>query len=69
MRPTAIQARMRKYRFGLIGAIVNVSWRPTPLIMPDFWRNLITATVGSIICICIWRAILGTDLAALRTPP
>ena len=55
-RSWALQAT----RFGMIGAIVEVPWRLNLRIMPDFWRNLIIATVGSIICIFIRRAILGS---------
>ncbi len=44
---------------GLIGAIVGgfLAEKLNLHIMPDFWGNLITATIGAIICILIWRAI------------
>jgi uncharacterized membrane protein YeaQ/YmgE (transglycosylase-associated protein family) len=29
-------------------------------VMPDFWGNLITATIGAIIFLLIWRAIRRT---------
>ncbi len=44
---------------GLVGAIVGgflfekLNWQ----VMPDFWGNLITATIGAIIFLLIWRAI------------
>jgi uncharacterized membrane protein YeaQ/YmgE (transglycosylase-associated protein family) len=44
---------------GLVGAIVGgflfekLHWQ----VMPDFWGNLITATIGAIVFLLIWRAI------------
>jgi uncharacterized membrane protein YeaQ/YmgE (transglycosylase-associated protein family) len=44
---------------GLVGAIVGgflfekLNWH----VMPDFWGNLITATIGAIVFLLIWRAI------------
>lgn len=44
---------------GLVGAIVGgflfekLNWH----VMPDFWGNLITATIGAIVLLLIWRAI------------
>ena len=44
---------------GLVGAIVGgVLFRTFNLeVMPDFWGNLITATIGAIVFLLIWRAI------------
>ena len=44
---------------GLIGAIVGgfLADKLNIHIAPDFWGSLITATIGAIICIFIWRAI------------
>ena len=44
---------------GLIGALVG-GFRFEKLhlqVMPDFWGNLITATIGAIIFLFVWRAI------------
>ena len=44
---------------GLIGAIVGgfLFEKLNLQVMPDFWGNLITATIGAIIFLLIWRAI------------
>jgi uncharacterized membrane protein YeaQ/YmgE (transglycosylase-associated protein family) len=44
---------------GLVGAIVGgfLFEKLNLHVMPDFWGNLITATVGAIIFLLIWRAI------------
>ncbi len=44
---------------GLVGAIVGgfLAEKLNLHIIPDFWGNLITATVGAVIFLFIWRAI------------
>jgi uncharacterized membrane protein YeaQ/YmgE (transglycosylase-associated protein family) len=44
---------------GLIGAILGgfLFDKLNLQVMPDFWGNLITATIGAIIFLLIWRAI------------
>jgi uncharacterized membrane protein YeaQ/YmgE (transglycosylase-associated protein family) len=44
---------------GLVGAIVGgfLFEKLNLHVMPDFWGNLITATIGAIIFLAIWRAI------------
>jgi uncharacterized membrane protein YeaQ/YmgE (transglycosylase-associated protein family) len=44
---------------GLIGAIVGgfLFEKLNLHVMPDFWGNLITATIGAVIFLLIWRAI------------
>ena len=44
---------------GLIGAIVGgfLFEKLRLEVMPDFWGNLITATIGAIVFLLIWRAI------------
>ena len=44
---------------GLIGAIVGgfLFDKLNLHVMPDFWGNLITATIGAIVFLLIWRAI------------
>ena len=44
---------------GLVGAIVGgfLFEKLNLQVMPDFWGNLITATIGAIIFLAIWRAI------------
>ena len=44
---------------GLVGAIVGgfLFAKLNLHVMPDFWGNLITATIGAIIFLAIWRAI------------
>lgn len=44
---------------GLVGAIVGgfLFEKMRLEVMPDFWRNLITATIGAIVFLLIWRAI------------
>jgi len=50
---------LRNLAVGLVGAIVG-GWLFGVLnlqVMPDFWGNLITATIGAIVFLLIWRAI------------
>ena len=44
---------------GLVGAIVGgfLFEKLNLVVMPNFWGNLITATIGAIIFLMIWRAI------------
>ena len=44
---------------GLIGAIVGgfLFEKLNLHVMPDFWGNLITATIGAVIFLLVWRAI------------
>jgi uncharacterized membrane protein YeaQ/YmgE (transglycosylase-associated protein family) len=44
---------------GLVGAIVGgfLFEKLNLHVIPDFWGNLITATIGAIIFLVIWRAI------------
>ena len=44
---------------GLVGAIVGgfVFSKLRLEVMPDFWGNLITATIGAVLFLLIWRAI------------
>ena len=44
---------------GLIGALVGgfLFEKLNLQVMPDFWGNLITATIGAIVFLLIWRAI------------
>jgi uncharacterized membrane protein YeaQ/YmgE (transglycosylase-associated protein family) len=44
---------------GLVGAIVGgfLFEKLNLHVMPDFWGNLITATIGAIIFLAAWRAI------------
>ena len=44
---------------GLVGAIVGgfLFEKLNVHVIPDFWGNLITATVGAIVFLLIWRAI------------
>jgi uncharacterized membrane protein YeaQ/YmgE (transglycosylase-associated protein family) len=44
---------------GLIGAIVGgfLFEKLNLHVMPDFWGNLITATIGAVIFLGVWRAI------------
>ena len=46
---------------GLVGAIVGgfLFEKLNLHVMPDFWGNLITATIGAIVFLLIWRAIRG----------
>ena len=48
---------------GLVGAIVGgfLFEKLNLQVMPDFWGNLITATIGAIIFLLIWRAIRGAS--------
>jgi uncharacterized membrane protein YeaQ/YmgE (transglycosylase-associated protein family) len=44
---------------GLVGAIVGgfLFEKLNLHVMPDFWGNLITATIGAIIFLAVWRAV------------
>ncbi len=44
---------------GLVGAIVGgfLFEKLNLHVMPDFWGNLITATIGAVVFLLIWRAI------------
>lgn len=44
---------------GLVGALLGgfLFEKLNLQVMPDFWGNLITATIGAIIFLLIWRAI------------
>jgi uncharacterized membrane protein YeaQ/YmgE (transglycosylase-associated protein family) len=44
---------------GLVGAIIGgfLFEKLNLHVMPDFWGNLITATIGAIVFLLIWRAI------------
>lgn len=44
---------------GLIGALVGgfLFEKLNLQVMPDFWGNLITATIGAVIFLFVWRAI------------
>ena len=44
---------------GLVGAIVGgfLFEKLRLEVVPDFWGNLITATIGAIVFLLIWRAI------------
>ena len=44
---------------GLVGAIVGgfLFEKLNLQVVPDFWSNLITATIGAIVFLLIWRAI------------
>jgi uncharacterized membrane protein YeaQ/YmgE (transglycosylase-associated protein family) len=44
---------------GLVGAIVGgfLFAKLNLHVIPDFWGNLITATIGAIVFLLIWRAI------------
>jgi uncharacterized membrane protein YeaQ/YmgE (transglycosylase-associated protein family) len=50
---------LRNLAVGLIGAIVGgfLFSKLNLQVMPDFWGNLITATIGAIVFLLIWRAI------------
>jgi uncharacterized membrane protein YeaQ/YmgE (transglycosylase-associated protein family) len=50
---------MRNLTVGLVGAIVSgFLFEKLKLeVVPDFWGNLITATVGAVVFLLIWRAI------------
>ena len=50
---------MRNLAVGLVGAIVGgFLFEKLKLeVVPDFWGNLITATVGAVVFLLIWRAI------------
>jgi uncharacterized membrane protein YeaQ/YmgE (transglycosylase-associated protein family) len=51
-----------KLAVGLIGAIVGgfLFDKLNLHVVPDFWGNLITATIGAIVFLLIWRAIRRT---------
>jgi uncharacterized membrane protein YeaQ/YmgE (transglycosylase-associated protein family) len=46
---------------GLIGAIVGgfLFEKLNLQVMPDFWGNLITATIGALVFLWLWRLIRG----------
>ena len=48
-----------KLAVGLIGAIVGgfLFDKLNLHVVPDFWGNLITATIGAVVFLLIWRAI------------
>ena len=48
-----------KLAVGLVGAVVGgfLFEKLNLQVMPDFWGNLITATIGAIVFLLIWRAI------------
>jgi len=50
---------LRNLAVGLVGAIVGgfLFSKLNLQVMPDFWGNLITATIGAIVFLLIWRAI------------
>jgi uncharacterized membrane protein YeaQ/YmgE (transglycosylase-associated protein family) len=50
---------LRNLAVGLVGAIVGgfLFGKLNVQVMPDFWGNLITATIGAIVFLLIWRAI------------
>jgi uncharacterized membrane protein YeaQ/YmgE (transglycosylase-associated protein family) len=52
---------MRHLAVGLVGAIVGgfLFEKLRLEVVPDFWGNLITATVGAVVFLLIWRAIRG----------
>jgi uncharacterized membrane protein YeaQ/YmgE (transglycosylase-associated protein family) len=51
-----------KLAVGLIGAIVGgfLFDKLNLHVVPDFWGNLITATIGAIVFLLIWRTIRRT---------
>jgi uncharacterized membrane protein YeaQ/YmgE (transglycosylase-associated protein family) len=50
---------IRNLIVGLIGALVGgfLFEKLNVMVVPDFWGNLITATIGSIVFLLIWQAI------------
>jgi len=48
-----------KLAVGLVGAVVGgfLFEKLRLEVVPDFWGNLITATIGAVIFLLIWRAI------------
>jgi uncharacterized membrane protein YeaQ/YmgE (transglycosylase-associated protein family) len=50
---------LRNLAIGLIGALLGgfLAKRLGIAVMPDFWGELITATVGAVIFLFIWQAI------------
>jgi len=50
---------LRNLAVGLVGAIVGgfLFEKLRLEVMPDFWGHLITATIGAIVFLLIWRAI------------
>ena len=53
---------LRNLAVGLVGAIVGgfLFEKLRLEVVPDFWGNLITATIGAIVFLLIWRAIRRT---------
>jgi uncharacterized membrane protein YeaQ/YmgE (transglycosylase-associated protein family) len=58
---SAYKQKMRNLAVALVGAIVGgFLFEKLKLeVVPDFWGNLITATVGAVVFLLIWRAIRG----------
>ncbi len=50
---------LKNLAVGLVGAILGgfLFEKLNLHVMPDFWGNLITATIGAIVFLLIWRAI------------
>ena len=50
---------LRNLAVGLVGALLGgfLAQRLGIAVMPDFWGELITATVGAVIFLFIWQAI------------
>jgi uncharacterized membrane protein YeaQ/YmgE (transglycosylase-associated protein family) len=50
---------IRNLIVGLIGALVGgfLFEKLNVMVVPDFWGNLITATIGAIVFLLIWQAI------------
>jgi uncharacterized membrane protein YeaQ/YmgE (transglycosylase-associated protein family) len=50
---------IRNLIVGLIGALVGgfLFEKLNVVVVPDFWGNLITATIGAVVFLLIWQAI------------
>jgi uncharacterized membrane protein YeaQ/YmgE (transglycosylase-associated protein family) len=50
---------IRNLLVGLIGALVGgfLFEKLNVMVVPDFWGNLITATIGAVVFLLIWQAI------------
>jgi uncharacterized membrane protein YeaQ/YmgE (transglycosylase-associated protein family) len=50
---------IRNLIIGLIGALVGgfLFEKLNVVVVPDFWGNLITATIGAVVFLLIWQAI------------
>ena len=57
--PRAPHGLIRNLIVGLIGALVGgfLFEKLNVVVVPDFWGNLITATIGAIVFLLIWQAI------------